>query len=106
MDVDRGWSRTATTRSRRPRPKRTTGDDDRSVHHDLSTDCIDHWTARQTEALGPRRLERLLRVWHQHPRQPADAERLAALRPADAERSGVQAHPARVGPDDVFEHLL
>ena len=47
-----------------------------------------------------RRLERVLRFRHQHPRQPAGADRPAALRAEDARRPGVRAHPPGGRADD------
>ena len=52
------------------------------------------------------RLERLLRLRHQHPRQHAGADRAVALRAEDAGLAGVRPHPARPRPDDVPLHLL
>ena len=52
-------------------------------------------------ALGTRRLERLLRLRHQHPGQHADADRAAALRAEDAGRAGLRPHPAGHRPDAV-----
>ena len=48
-----------------------------------------------------RRLERVLRLRHQHPRQPAGADRAAALRAEDAGQHRVRAHPAGARADDV-----
>ena len=55
----------------------------------------------QAEALDAGRLERVLRLRHQHPRQPAGADRPAALRAEDAGRARVRPHPAGARADDV-----
>jgi hypothetical protein len=52
-------------------------------------------TPVQAEDLGAGRLERVLRVRHQHPRQPDGADDAAALRDQDARPHRVRAHPAR-----------
>ena len=54
----------------------------RSSQHTNTTPCHDR--RHQTQNLGARRLECLLRLRHQHPRQPAHAHRAAALRAEDA----------------------
>ena len=51
--------------------------------------------------LGSRRLERLLRLRHQHPGQRSGPDRAAALRAQDAGRAGVRPHPAGARPDAV-----
>lgn len=55
---------------------------------------------------GFRGLERLLRIWHQHPRQPSGPDGAAAVRAADAERDHLRTHPARAGADDVPVDVL
>ena len=74
----------------------------REYRDDLSNDLSSAWL--QPQALGARRLERILRLRHQHPRQPAHADRSAPLRAADAGGSGLQAHPPGRRPHDVHEH--
>ena len=58
----------------------------------------------QAQTLGAGRLERLLRLRHQHPRQPAGAHGAAALRAEDAGRHRLRPHPARDRADAVPEH--
>ena len=81
--------RTAERAARRTRPPAllTTSDRGRIMTTTTST--------AQTENLGARRLERLLRLRHQHPRQPAHAHRAAAVRAEDAGRPRLRPNPAR-----------
>ena len=60
---------------------------------DLSPGNLDAW-----------RLERFLRLRHQHPRQHADADGVAALRAENAGLAGVRAHPPRGRADAVSQH--
>ena len=61
----------------------------------------DRDTSRDLDA---RRLERVLRLRHQHPGQHAGPHRPVALRAEDARRHRVRPHPAGARPDDVPEH--
>ena len=63
------------------------------VRHDRSRERRDDRAT--TRAVDARRLERVLRLRHEHPRQPARADRPAALRAQDAGRPRVRPHPAR-----------
>ena len=63
-------------------------------------------THAQARAVDADRLERLLRLRHQHPGQHAGADRPVAVRAEDAELAGVRPHPAGARPDDVPVHVL
>ena len=57
-------------------------------------------TTTKPATVDARRLERVLRLRHQHPRQHAGADGPLALRAQDARRPRVRPHPARGRPDD------
>ncbi len=59
---------------------------------------------KQARHLGTGGLERLIRVRHQHPAQPAGAHRPSALRAEDAGRNRLRPHSSGLRPDVVHEH--
>ena len=82
-----------------------TGDSKNGSSGDITMSTSTTGTCRhihfQAGIVDAGRLERLLRLRHQHPRQHAGADRAVALRAEDAGRTRVRPHPAGARPDDV-----